>query len=326
MKILIHKPNDDSGLRLTKKHLESIKNALPKARVTAVKDINILNKLIPQAEVLIPASVSEIENIDFSKAKNLKWIHVTSAGVNALPKELIELNIIITNSSGVHPIPISEHVLAFMLIFARQIHKSYRIQLNKKGWIRDPKIYDVLELSGKTVGIIGLGRIGKRIAKLAKAFEMKVLAVRKGTEKYEYTDEVYQIKNIDKVLKDADFIVNALPSTKETYHFFDYKKITKMKKSAYFINIGRGTTVVENDLIKALKNNKIKGAGLDVFEEEPLSSKSPLWEMENVIITPHSSGMTPYYIDRVIDIFCQNLKAYLKNLPMPNLVDLKKGY
>lgn len=290
-------------------------------------DINIEDKKIDSylknAEILLPAV--DLLKIDFAKAENLKWLHVTSAGVNNLPKAILNSNILVTNSSGVHPIPIAEQIFAYMLIFARDIKKTTQAQLQKK-WISHTEI-KVFELEGKTLGIIGLGRIGENVAKLAKAFNMKVLAITKTKrKKSNFVDQQFTITKLDELLKKSDFVINCLPSTSQTLNMFDFKKFRIMKPSSYFINIGRGTTVVENDLIKALKNKLIAGAGLDVFEEESLPSKSPLWEMQNVIITPHHAGLTPHYMDRVIEIFLKNLKAYLLKTPMPNLVDKKLGY
>jgi len=328
MKILIIQNKVDvlnPMLQLNEKHIRQIKGQFPNSEVTVVDDAKEqVDSRIQETEVIITLSLS---NIDFEKAKNLKWVHVTSAGVDRIPEPMLKSDILITNSSGVHSIPIAEHVLAFMLMFERQIHKSFRTQITEKKWVRDYKILSVSELHGKTIGIIGLGEIGKKIGELTKAFDMKVFAVvRNLREKDDNVDELYPPDGLDKVLQNSDYVVCCLPLTKETYHLFDYQKFKKMKPSAYFINIGRGKIVNEQDLIRALKENVIAGAGLDVFEEEPLPSDSELWNLENVIITPHYSGWTPYYMDRVIDIFCENLEAFLKNQEMPNLIDKERGY
>jgi phosphoglycerate dehydrogenase-like enzyme len=267
---------------------------------------------------------SRLDGIEFEPP--LKWIHLTSAGVEELPQRLIKSDILITNSSGVHSIPIAEHVLGFMLVFCRRLYKSFRIQLQEKRWVRDFKIQDVSELYGKTVAIIGLGRIGSRIAQLAKAFGMRTVGVVRTQGVRTPVDKLFTSIETDKALKSADYVVVCLPLTKETYHSFDFKRFRQMKPSAFFINIGRGKVVNELDLVKALKRNLIAGAGLDVTEEEPLAETSELWSMDNVIITPHYSGWTPYYMDRVIDIFCQNLRAFHEGKRMPTLVDKELGY
>lgn len=306
------------------KHLDQIKNVLGEAVITIRKDTEDMEKDFENADVVIAPAVT---NVSLEKAKNLRWIQVTSAGVNGLPHTLVENEIIITNASGVHPIPIAEHVMAFMLMFAHQLHMLHRTQITKKMWDYAYNKYPIFELSGKTLGITGMGRIGTQITKLAKGLGMEVVAmVRDTSKKYQYVDEVVTEKDIAKLLQRADFVVNAMPLTHDTKYFFDKNKFEQMKSSAYFINIGRGPVAYEKDLIDALKNETIAGAGLDVFEEEPLIHESPLWDMENVLITPHSSGQTPEYMNRVIDIFCENLEAYLKKEPMPNLVDKRKGY
>ena len=327
MKILIIQNKEEllnPMLLLNEKHIQQIKQQFPNVEVTVADDIKEqVDSKIEDAEIIL---TSRLHNMDFQKAKNLKWIHVTAAGIDRTPEDILKSDILLTNSSGVHSIPITEHVFAFMLMFERKIHISFRNQLAQK-WIRDYKIQNVSELHGKTIGIIGLGRIGRKIAELSKAFDMKVLVtVRNPREKEDNIDELYTSKELDKVLRNSDYVVICLPLTKETYHLFDYEKFNKMKKSAYFINIGRGKIVNESDLIRVLKESVIAGAGLDVFEEEPLPIDSELWNLENVIITPHYSGWTPYYMDRVIDIFCENLKAHLENKKMPNLIDKEIGY
>lgn len=294
MNILIIKSYIDEAenseiFRIKNKYIELIKKVSPYAVVNVVSDNSPnLDTHLSSAEIVVAAGIGDV---DLSKAKKLKWIHVTSAGLNRLTKEIIESELLITNSSGVHPIPISEHVLAFMLMFSRAINHSFRNQVLKKNWIRNPELFPVFELFGKTVVIVGLGRIGRRVAKLTKAFGMRVIGVVRNLDRKE--ENVYKlvgISGLQNVLGQADFIVNALPLTEQTFHLFDKQKFKKMKKISYFINIGRGKTVVEDDLILALNSEEIAGAGLDVFEEEPLSQSSKLWDLENVIITPHYSG------------------------------------
>ncbi|RJQ24693.1 D-2-hydroxyacid dehydrogenase [Candidatus Parcubacteria bacterium] len=309
-------------------HAKLIKKAYPEAKIDTIDNISSESsqQFLKQADVMIlPTSL--LNTVNFKKTTSLKWLHITSAGVDKLPDEILRSSIIVTNSSGVHPIPIAEHVFTFMLMFARQLHKSYRQQVEKKTWLRTSDFLPTTEVYGKTIGIVGLGRIGKRIAKVAKGFDMQVVALTRTKHKKEdNVDKQYTDKDVDKLLKASDFVIGCLPGTKESNHFFDLKKFSKMKPTAYFINIGRGKTVNEKDLIKALKKNIISGAGLDVFEEEPLPKDSPLWDLENVIITPHYAGWTPYYLDRVIEIFSENLKAYAKDNPMPNLINKTRGY
>jgi D-2-hydroxyacid dehydrogenase (NADP+) len=309
---------------ITDSHIKQIEKAFPGAKVEALKpdDPGFYDSL-SSAEYLI----SPHFNSNFENANNLKLVHITSAGVDKIPQNLIDQRVMITNSSGVHPVPITEHVFAYLLMFSRQIHKTHKNQILGKGWAREFDKLNIFELAGKTICIVGLGRIGRRIAKLAKAFDMKVIGVvRSPDRKEEFVDKLVGEDRLADVVHLSDAVVNCLPHTEKTFQIFDKQIFNKMKSDAYFVNIGRGQTVNEVDLRAALKSKKIAGAGLDVFEIEPLPSESPLWKMENVIITPHYAGWTPNYMDRVIDIFCDNLKAYLKNKHLPNLVDLSRGY
>lgn len=301
-------PKFSPMMNVRRSHVVAIRQVLPKASVSVIKDKDMTKQT--NAEVIITYNLDAIGK----EARRLRWIHVTFVGVDHLPQFLKESDILITNSSGVHPIPISQHVFAFILMFVRGLHVALRNQIEKKEWVRSYDIFNVQELAGKTIGIVGYGRIGKEIARVAKLFDLNVLPFS------------HRAGDITSLLRQSDFIVNCLPATAETHHFFDAKKFARIKKGAYFINIGRGATVDEKALINVLKQKRIAGAGLDVFEEEPLPKSSQFWKLKNVIITPHYSGLTPYYMDRVIDIFCKNLKAYIKGKPMPNLVDKEKGY
>lgn len=309
---------------LKKEHLAKIKAIDPKAQITVVAQGSdqFFNKG-QNAEIII-GMANDIKNLN--QFPQLKWLHITSAGANALPKEIVNSDIIVTNSSGVHPIPISEHVLGLMLMLVRGLQKAVKIQHTKAEWVRDMSIYQPDELAGKNLLVVGMGRIGERVARLGEAFEMKVIGVVRNPEKHSSTYQVVGVKNLDQELKKADFVVNCLPLTDETREMFNQKRFNSFKKGSFFVNIGRGESVIEKDLIKALKSGKLRGAGLDVFEEEPTPKSNPLWKMDNVIMTPHYSGANPHYFDRVIDIFCQNLAAHLKHQPLPHLVDKKLGY
>lgn len=327
MHILILQNTDTSMkpiMDVTKEHIKQIQKFLPTTTIVIKKDTENFEEALNSADIVI---TGDITTLPIEKAKNLKWIQVTSAGVNNLPEILKTSDIIITNASGVHPIPIAEHVLGFMLMFSRQLYKSFRTQIEKKQWERHYIDYPAFELYGKTISLFGMGRIGSRIAKLAKGLDMHVLAMVRDTSKnYPSVDEVFLEKDVATLLSRSDFVINAMPLTPQTKHFFAMDQFKNMKPTAYFINIGRGPVVHEKDLITALQKEIIAGAGLDVFEEEPLPNSSPLWKLKNVIVTPHYSGWTPEYMNRVIDIFCTNLAAYLKKKPMPNLVDKSKGY
>lgn len=280
---------------------------------------NVLD-VIPDVDILIAGTFNrEI----LEKARKLKWVHALAAGVDRLLfPEFVDSPIILTNSSGVHPIPISEHVLGMMLMFSRRLDESVKNQL-KKEWERPlPQ-----ELYGKTLGIVGFGSIGERVGHLGKCFGMHVLGLKRDiTYKTEDADELLPPERLDDLLSQSDFVVVAVPFTKDTKNLISEKELNLMKKTAYLINIARGKIIDQNDLIKVLEQKRIAGAGLDVFEEEPLPPDNPLWRFNNVILTSHYAGSTPEYFNRAITLFCDNLKRFLKGEPMLNVIDKKRGY
>ncbi|WP_077620582.1 D-2-hydroxyacid dehydrogenase [Bacillus sinesaloumensis] len=305
-------------------HLEQLKTIVPNWEIVAGRDSSIWLEHLNDAEVIVGWK-KEIAERCISTDSKLRWLQSWSAGVNSMPLEEMEKKKIqLTSANGVHAFPISETIFALMLGLTRKIHTYVRNQQEKKWHHADMK----LEIHGKTVGIIGVGHIGKETAKIAKAFGMTVLGVRHSDREEEFVDEMYTTDQLSKVLPRCDYVVVSLPLTDETHHLFGAEEFKLMKSSAFFINIGRGEIVVEDNLIEALRTEEIAGAGLDVFAKEPLPENSPLWEFENVIVTPHTSGSTEYYTKRVIeDIFIPNLKSYIQGGILPkNVVDYKKGY
>jgi phosphoglycerate dehydrogenase-like enzyme len=304
--------------------IEQIKEIIPDWSIIVGNDRDIWREHLHDVEI-IAGWKKGMEEECLAPQSKLKWLQTWSAGVDSLPLESLESkNITVTSANGVHAYPISESIFALMLGLTRKIHTYVKNQQEKKWHHSGIK----LEMHEKTIGIIGVGAIGKETAKIAKAFGMKVLGVRHSGRQQEYVDEMYSTDQVDMVLPNCDYVVVTLPLTKDTKHLFDSKKFDLMKSSAFFINIGRGEIVVEEHLITALQNGIIAGAGLDVFEQEPLSGDSPLWEMENVIITPHTAGSTEHYNQRVIEnVLIPNLRNYISGtLPSVNHVDFSKGY
>lgn len=304
--------------------LSKIKELIPDWTIIVGSSPSIWESHVADAEI-IAGWKKEMNEIINAKHPNLQWLQTWSAGVNSLPlKRLQSNNVQITSANGVHAYPISETIFALMLGLTRKIHTYVRQQLNQT-WHHASMNQEIHE---KTVGIIGVGNIGLETAKIAKAFGMTVLGIRNSGQAEEYVDEMYTPADLHTILPKCDYVIITLPLTQKTKGLFGKKEFQLMKSSAFFINIGRGAIVEENELIEALEEKQIAGAGLDVFEIEPLPKKSPLWEMENVIITPHTSGSTEHYNKRVIeDIFVPNLKSYLDGkVPSINLLDFEKGY
>lgn len=277
------------------------------------------------------AEVALVESTfpDFSKYKKLRWMHASYVGMDKiLNDEIRKSRVIVTNSRGMQT-PVPEHALALMLAFNRRLNDAFRAQKNSS-WNRQDiwnhTTNTVGEMRGKTVGILGLGAIGLEVARLSKAFGCRVIGTNREPVKSGHVDKVFAGKNLSDMLKEADYVVSCLPLTKETHHLLGKEQFKSMKKTAVVVNVGRGPVIDEPALIAALRKKHLAGACLDVFEGEPLPASSPLWKMKNVIITCHYAAWTPHYEDRVIEIFCKNLKAFKSGKKLVNVVDKKRGY
>jgi phosphoglycerate dehydrogenase-like enzyme len=280
-------------------------------------------KHLSGVEILI-IFVAEFDAELLALAPNLKWIQAITAGVDNLPlKEINDRGIILTNVRGIHKIQMAEFAIAAMINFARNFHLMHRNQI-KGLWDRS---IPQAEIYGKVVGVIGLGSIGEEIAKKASFFGMRVLGVRKNPRPIEYVDRVYGLEEMDTVFRESDYIINLLPLTAGTRKLIDKRYFGSMKKTACFINIGRGPTVNQTDLVDALKSNRIGGLVADVYEEEPLPEDSPLWKLENVILAPHIAGVSPNYLKRAMDVIRHNLNVYVSQSgEMMNVIDCSSGY
>ena len=281
------------------------------------------------------------------RASNLRWWQQWGAGADWLlnAPEVRAMEFTLTNTSGIHAIQISEHIFAFLLAFGRNLPQamdaqrehiwvSNHWQASHSSTIRPGQKFNyyishqaVFELAGKTMVLVGVGAIGLRTARLAQAFDLRVIGVRRHADRaLPHVDRVVGPDDLHSVLPEADFVVVTAPLTPETAGMFDAAAFAAMQPSAYFVNIGRGGTVVEPDLIAALQSGAIAGAGLDVFAEEPLPPESPLWDLPNVIITSHYSGLSPEYDARALEIFLDNLHRYRTGEPMTNVVDKRLVY
>lgn len=301
-------------------HIAQIERVDPRVRVVTATDLGRALEVAAQAEVMVGWNVPR-EAVQ--RAGRLRWIHSTAAGVDQLlHPEVLEREIVITSSSGIHQ-PLVEHVFALALALTRRLHVAIRNQL-KQRWERREAVGD--EIRGKTLGVLGLGTIGTEIAEKAAVFGMRVIGTKRTPRPVPHVDRVYPPEGLPEVLGGSDVVVIALPLTPGTRGLIGRDQLRAMKRSAFLINIGRGPVVDETALVHALREGWIAGAGLDVFEREPLPADSPLWKMEQVIITPHVSGAWPGYLDAAVPVLCDNLRRYLQGAPMRNLVDKTRGY
>mgnify|MGYP000386239069 CR=1 FL=1 len=238
--------------------------------------------------------------------KNIKFIQLTSAGFDRVPIDYIKKKRIkIFNAKGVYSVPISEWVVLRILEIYKKTREFEKLQKQHK-W---EKIRDIEELTGKVVGILGFGDIGKEIAKRLKPFGVKIFVCDIRDVKDKLIEKRYNTENIYEFLKNIDILVISLPLTEKTKGLLDYKKLKIMKKDSILINISRGEVIKEKDLIRILKGKKFKGVYLDVFENEPLPSDSPLWDFENVYITPHNSFISDKVNDRLFKLIVKNLRS-----------------
>ncbi|MEH2327154.1 MAG: D-2-hydroxyacid dehydrogenase [Nostoc sp.] len=256
-------------------------------------------------------------------APKLRWQQSPSAGVNhILTPTFLQKDIILTNGAGVHAIPISEFVLAFMLYHAKNLGKLQTLQ-NEHTWVRGLFLE---ELADANLLILGTGNIGKAIASRAKAFGVTVWGSRRHPEPLPNFDKVVGANQWRSLLPAADYVVIATPLTPETKGLIDAAALRSMRQSAYLINIARGAIVDEAALLTALREGWIAGAGLDTVATEPLPPESPLWTLPNAFITPHCSALSPRLKERIAQLFIDNLKRYQTGQPLRNVVDKQAGY
>ncbi len=256
-------------------------------------------------------------------APTIRWQHTPSSGVNhILTPTFLEHDIILTNGSGAHAIPIAEFVLNFILCHAKKVQQLKDLQARQQ-WF---KWFEIEELYGKNLLIIGTGNIGREIAVRAKAFGMQVWGSRRHPQPLPNFDKIVGAHEWRALLPEADYVVIATPLTPETKGSINTETLRLMRPSAYLINIARGAIADEDALLTALREGWIAGAGLDTFATEPLPPDSPFWSLPNVFVTPHCSALTPQLRQRIVSLFLDNLRRYLHHQPLRNVVDKKAGY
>lgn len=308
----------DPGERL----LETVRSAAPAATVV-VAEGEKLHEEIVDAQVVIGG---RIDDDLLAAAKQLVWQHMPSAGVESVVSPvLIERGIILTNGRGVSAPNMGEHMVGMMLALGRAIPFLVRQQAAKQ-WTPMGNRPPMFELTGQTVVLLGTGAIGKEIAKRLRPFGCFIIGARRRVEPLDGFDRIVSFAELGDVLPDADHVASSLPMTPFTNKLLSADLIARMKPGAFFYNVGRGGTVDQEALIVALQDGRLGGAGLDVTEPEPLPEDSPLWTMENVLLTSHSSGGSPRTGERSAEVLRENLRRYIAGEELLNIVDLEYGY
>jgi phosphoglycerate dehydrogenase-like enzyme len=304
-----------------------LQQEFPEVNVVHLPDYKRMDEEIVDAEIAISWSIRPEQ---IAAAKKLRWIHSPAAAVHQLIfPELVNSDIVLTNAREVHGPVVAEHVIALIFALAKKIPDAVRLQ-EKREWgqqIMWDELPRVREVAGATVGLVGLGSIGRAVAKSAKALGMRVVAVREHPEKgSEGADAVFGPAQMNEVFRQADYIVLAAPVTASTKAIASAERLALMKLDACLINVGRGPLVDEAALAAALREKKIGGAALDVFPKEPLAADSPLWDVPNLLITPHTAALTDKLWERHYALFSENLRRYLSGQALLAVVDKRKGY
>lgn len=329
---------------LTTAQLEQLRELSPRVRLEhrVLRDPNrVADVLSSDTEVLL-ATFPPVSTEGFPA---LRWFQSSSAGIDrVVPTPLWKTSVRITTTSGLHAITVGEYTLGMMIGLARDFPGFLEYQ-RRACWPQHPRpAYEQFpgrDLRGATVLIIGYGSIGRQVARLARALGMRVLAIKRdptavvdrgyifpgtGDPQGELPERILGPDQLAQVLPEAEFIVLAAPATSGTRHLLGAKEFAAMRPDAIFINVARGELVDETALYDTLAQRRIAAAGLDVFATEPLPADSPLWRLDNVIISPHVAGCSPRYDDYVFEIFAENLRRYLANEPLLNEVDRQLGY
>jgi glyoxylate/hydroxypyruvate reductase A len=285
-------------------------------------------ELLRQADILFDFDYTHRTDLP-DLAPKLRWLQATSAGIGQFVRragyDRRLPNAIFTTASGVHSRPLADFCLMAMLLFAKGFNRMLDNQ-RRKHWER----YAGTELGGRTLGIVGVGKIGAEVARLGKAMDMTVLGVKRHIANVDPStlnvDELYRTDQLEAVLCRAEYLVLATPHTDETERLIGARQLALLPRGAVLINIGRGALVDEPALIAALQSGHVGGAALDVFAEEPLPHNSPLWDMPNVLVSPHSGSTSDRENARLTDLFCQNLQRFLAGEPLLNILNIETLY
>ena len=301
----------------------SIGASLTDDEVVVLKDDSPLDGVARDVEVAVGTNRGQRVQLLLDAAPRLRWYHSAGAGVEHLVTlpHFRERGIMLTNNSGAMSLPIAEHVIAMVLEAAKRLH-LYRDQQHSSLW----KEHRQAEIRGQTLVVFGLGSIGGETARLGAALGMRVIGVRRSVEPMPGVERLFTPDHLADAAAEADYLAICAPLTSATKGAISREVLARMKPTAWVINIARGPIIDEPALIEALRAGTIGGAALDALATEPLPADSPLWQMENVIVTPHSSNSSPFVRERSVATFRENLRRYKAGEPLLNRVDLEAGY
>jgi len=306
---------------------EAIRKRWPEMRVLHLPNYDGLPKELPDTDIFVGYSLRAEQ---LKAASKLKWIHSTAAGVAQLMyAELRDSGILVTNPSGIFSVPMAEHTMGLLLALARNFPDSVRHQ-DHAHWSQQElwdKPQHLTEINGKVLLIVGYGSIGREVAKRARAFEMRVWGVtRSGEGDRTHAEKIFAAAKLREALPEADYVLIAAPETAETRHLMGATEIAKMKRGARLINVGRGSLLDEAALLRALESGALGGAAIDVAKLEPLPAESPLWKAPNLLITPHTSGVSDRLWDRQAGVLLELLERWFDGRELFNRVDFARGY
>lgn len=308
--------------------VERLRKDFPQLEIVNLSTYDEVEEQIRDAEVVISWSLRPEQ---IRAAQKLRWIHSPAAAVHqVLSPELVNRDVVVTNGRDVHGPVVAEHVITLVLALAKKLPQAARFQ--QRHFWGQQEMWETLprprEIAGATLGLVGLGTIGRNAARHASALGMRVIAVREHPEKGspQGVEQVFASSQLDELLAQSDYVVLATPLTEDTQGLIHAGRLAKMKPHACLINVGRGPLVDEAALAQALREHRIGGAALDVFDEEPLPADSPLWDLENLLITPHTAGLTEKQWERQYALIAGNLRRYLNHEPLLAVVDKAKGY
>lgn len=306
---------------------ERLRRRWPAMRVVQASQLDQFTAELPDTDILVGYSLRPEQ---LRIARRLKWVQCTAAGVaQLLYPEFLDSGIVLTNASGVHAIPMAEHIIGMILALLRDFPGATRYQLQHR-WAQQ-EIWDgnarPRELLGQTAVLVGFGAIGRAIAQRLRGFGVHIWAVtRSGNADPALAERAFPAAQLDSALPHADIVVLAAPETPETHHLIGARQLALLKPTAILINVARGSMIDEPALVAALQSRAIAAAGLDVASREPLPPESPLWSLENVLITPHISGVTERHWEREAELLIDNLERWFSGKPLRNQVDLSRGY